>query len=351
MRNPNGYGGVTKLSGKRRKPYRVRVTDGWEEMPDGSKKQKFKTIGYYATQKEALGALDAYHKNPEKFNATYITFGELYEHWSAQKFDPNAADITSESNIKGYKAAYKVCETLKDMKMADIKAAHLQDVIDKSGKNHPTLRKVRVLLSQLYGFAMANDIIDKDYSDFITIGKKSDPKLNRKPFTPDEIKKLWDNVDRHEWIDTVLILIYTGMRIGELLLLESANIFLDEKYVRGGSKTEAGKNRIIPLHNRIIPLIQKRYNSENKMFIPGIIKAEASYDTYRDVYWKNIMEQLQLNHLPHDTRHTFASLADSVGMNKLCIKRIMGHASSDLTDSVYTHKEIEELLKEVNKLP
>jgi len=233
--------------------------------------------------------------------------------------------------------------------MADIKTAHLQSVIDNSGKNHPTLRKLRVLFSQLYDYSMANDIVDKDYSEFITIGKKQE-KIHRTPFTPAEIEKLWENVGRHEWIDTVLIQIYTGLRIGELLSIKTEDVHLEEQYMRGGMKTDAGKNRIVPMHNRIIPLIEKRYKADNGLLVVYNDSA-VSYYTYRDVYWKNIMEQLQMTHLPHDCRHTFASLADSVGMNKLCIKRIMGHASSDVTDSVYTHKEVEELLAEVNKLP
>ncbi len=60
------------------------------------------------------------------------------------------------------------------------------------------------------------------------------------------------------------------------------------------------------------------------------------------------MAQLDLDHKPHDCRHTFATLMDNAGANKVCIKRIMGHASTDITDKVYTHKDIEELKKAVD---
>ena len=55
-----------------------------------------------------------------------------------------------------------------------------------------------------------------------------------------------------------------------------------------------------------------------------------------------------MDHRPHDTRHTFASLMDSAGANKLCIKRIMGHSSPDITDNVYTHKTIQELIEAID---
>ena len=73
------------------------------------------------------------------------------------------------------------------------------------------------------------------------------------------------------------------------------------------------------------------------------------YRNWKDEKFGKIMEQLQMEHLPHDTRHTFATLGDNYNMNKLCIKRIMGHASKDITDKVYTHKDIEELKKEIEK--
>ena len=59
---------------------------------------------------------------------------------------------------------------------------------------------------------------------------------------------------------------------------------------------------------------------------------------------------MKLDHIPHDTRHTFATLADRCKMDDLCLKLIMGHTVSDITKGVYTHKTNEELLSEINKI-
>lgn len=59
------------------------------------------------------------------------------------------------------------------------------------------------------------------------------------------------------------------------------------------------------------------------------------------------MSDLSMNHLPHDARHTFATLLDNAGANKVTIKRLIGHASKDLVDRVYTHKNLEELRKAI----
>lgn len=345
MRNPNGYGGIVKLPGKRRKPYRARVTDHWEEK-DGKKIQKFKTLGYYKTHKEASIELAKYHDNPDVFQKSEVTFGEVYQEWSKVKFE-----TISKSNVNGYIASFKVCGSIENMKMSDIKTAHLQNVVDTCGKNYPMLRRLKVLYSQIYSYSMANDIIDKNYSEYVDITKHNtdDKKIIRTPFTPDEIKTLWDNLERSEWIDTILIQIYTGMRIGELLSQKTQDVNIEGKYMRGGSKTDAGKDRIIPIHEKILPLVKERFNSDNNLLIAFNDRA-VSYYTYRDTYWRRVMEQLRMKHLPHDCRHTFASLAHSASMDELCRKRILGHKSSDITDDVYTHKEIEELIIEVNKI-
>ncbi|MGN1119331.1 MAG: hypothetical protein ACI4Q4_03165 [Oscillospiraceae bacterium] len=54
MRQPNGFGSVYKLPGKRRKPWRVRKTKGWIiDEETGQTRQEFINIGYYATRQEA----------------------------------------------------------------------------------------------------------------------------------------------------------------------------------------------------------------------------------------------------------------------------------------------------------
>ena len=59
-------------------------------------------------------------------------------------------------------------------------------------------------------------------------------------------------------------MIYTGLRPTELLEIQTENVHLDEKYMVGGMKTEAGKDRIIPLNDKIIPLVKNRYDANKK---------------------------------------------------------------------------------------
>ena len=125
---------------------------------------------------------------------------------------------------------------------------------------------------------------------------------------------------------------------------------LEERYMIGGMKTEAGKNRVIPINKKIEPFIRRYYekNKNNTYLITNSFGRQMQYSNYRREKWDNIMEKLEMEHTPHECRHTFASKMDSVGANKLCIKRIMGHSSPDITDAVYTHKTINELIEAVD---
>ena len=119
----------------------------------------------------------------------------------------------------------------------------------------------------------------------------------------------------------------------------------------GGMKTEAGKDRIIPLNDKIIPLVKNRYDANKKYLINNKFGNHYTYGTYMSGNFNTCMGKLKMKHLPHDGRHTFASLMDSAGANDVCIKLIMGHSmKNDTTKGTYTHKTLEELLTEVNKI-
>ena len=339
MKNPNGYGTIYKLPGNRRRPWIVRVPDGIDTV---KKKRKYKTLGYFVTRPEAMIALAEYNKSPYDIDADKITFAELYEKWSAEKFE----DI-SISNIRGYKKSFADSAALHNVKMADIRFEHLDSVMNACDLNRPMRLRLRLLWKQLFSYAMERDIVQKDYSAFVKIGKNERMGSIHKPFTDAEIKILFDNIDMNVFVDTILIMVYTGLRIGELLDIKSENVHLDERYMRGGLKTAAGINRVIPLNKKIIPFI-KRWLDRGTKYLIQPEEGKTTYYIYTNKGWDIIMNRLQFDHLPHDCRHTFATKADEVGIDKLSIKMILGHASKDITEKVYTHRRIKELVDAVD---
>lgn len=339
MRNSNGFGSVIKLGGKRRRPYAVRITAGWTD--DG--KQKFKYISYHEKKTDAVIALAEFNKNPYDIDASRITFAEIYEKWSDVEYR-----TLSDSSVKGYKSVYKHCSSIHNKTFKDLKKTHLQGVIDEI--DAPSAAELcKFLFMKMYKFALENDIVGKDYSQFVKLPKKPTAK-KKVPFTQDEINLLWENVDKIKYADFTLILLYTGMRIGELLDIKKENIHLDERYMIGGSKTDAGKNRIIPIHKRILPLIKNRMEqSDNEWLFINKRGGKLQYSPFMKYHWPNLMEDMNAEHTPHDTRHTFISNMDRLGVNVILTKRIVGHANENITQH-YTHKMIEELIDAVDKL-
>ncbi|MFQ7271857.1 MAG: tyrosine-type recombinase/integrase [Blautia producta] len=124
----------------------------------------------------------------------------------------------------------------------------------------------------------------------------------------------------------------------------------DEQYVICGMKTAAGKNRVVPIHDAILPFFKRYYRKGNKYLFPNTKGGAYYYTLFRNTIWKNLIEELKIDHTPHDTRHTFATLADRYQLNDYYVKLIMGHSVSDITKGTYTHKLPSELLEELRKI-
>ena len=311
--------------------------------------QKFKTIGYYETREEGLIALSNYHQNPCDMDCSKITFEEVYQKWSAEHFPK-----ISESNVKGYAASYLLCTQLYKMRFVDIKKSHLQGVVDICGKNYPTLRKLKVLFTQLYKFALQNDICGKDYAKFVDISQYKDKNpnaFNRKPFTKEEVETVWKWKDTNEYMSVILMLIYSGVRIGELLDLKKENVSLSEKWFDvTASKTEAGIRKV-PIAEKILPFFESWMQKNDCEYLLSTPDGKHFiYRNYYDSYWMPLVEQMGMNHRPHDTRHTCVSMLTVAGVDDKIIKKIVGHKGQSVTETVYTHFEIQELLEAINRI-
>ena len=350
MRLPNGYGSVVKLSGKRRNPYAVRKTVGWrfDEAKD-RQVQIYEVIGYAPTKADGLQMLAEYNKNPFDVKASKITFQDVYRKWSESKFP-----TISDSNVKGYTASYKVCGTLYNMVFKDIRLVDLQNVVDTCEKNYPTLRKLQVLFSQLYEYAMQNDICNKDYSKYVDIAKFKDRnpnKQDRDKFTKEQISRLWELKD-DKYYQIVLMLIYTGVRVSELLDLKKENVHLDERYFDViASKSDAGIRKV-PIADKVMPFFEAWYNDTDCEYLLNTPDGQHfTYRNYYDSYFTPLMENLGYKQTPHCSRHTCISMLESANVNETIIKKIVGHKGAmSLTERVYTHFDVEELIEAINKI-
>lgn len=338
------------MSGKRRNPYMVRKTIGWEYDPAKDKQvQKYAIIGYAATKAEAIQMLADYNLNPFDVKASKITFQEVYEKWSKTKFP-----TISKSNVHGYEASYKVCGTLYNRIFKEIRLADLQLVVDTCGKNFPTLKKLKGLFSQLYEYAMKNDICNKDYSEYVDIlqyKEKNPDKRDHNKFTKEEVDRLWELSDQ-PFYQIILMLVYNGCRISEFLDLKKEHINLEQQYFDViASKTENGIRRV-PIADKVLPFYKAWYESSDCEYLLHTPQNQHfDYRNYYDSYWTPLMESLGFDHKPHDTRHTCISMLVEAHVDQTMIKKIVGHSGAmTLTEKVYTHLDVEALVEAINKI-
>lgn len=324
MKNPNHFGTVTKLKGNRRNPYIVK------EGVTGLQK----VIGYTATREAGLIMLANYNSNPWNIDKGNITLQELFNLWLEKRLPKLNA-----SNQKSLKSAFKHCKKYSKIKYRNIKAYHMQDTIDSCEHGYSTQWHIKNLWGHLDKFAMELDIISKAYSTLITSAPI--PETTKVPFTDAEVKTLWEN-NKLPWVSSILFLLYTGFRISEMLALKVQDVNLENQTIIGGTKTAAGKNRIVPIHSKILNIVQNQVLKSKDGYLFEFNNKKIPIQTYRN-NWNALMQQLNMNHTPHETRHTFRSRLDSAGANKVCIDRIMGHKSAGTGERVYTHKNINEL--------
>lgn len=336
MRHENGYGSIIELKGNRRKPYAVRVTTGWK---DGKQQRKY--LGFYKSPTEARLALAEYHMNGYDIDLSKATLGEVYDRWIKRIEQTASKNVLNSHNMAKMRFG-----RLSNVQITKIKADQLQDWMDSiDDLSAGSKKRIKSTMIQIFKYAIKNDIVSTNYAEYIEIKEKVEKA--GKIFTDKEIRILWDNVDNPtaQWI---LILMYTGMRIGELLAITSDNIYLDKHYMIGGLKTEAGIDRVIPIHDKILPLVTQRLG-KSKYLMRDEKGRKLSYSKALEEF-KMFMVNYNWEHLPHDTRKTAVSLMHSAGIPIETIRIIVGHSGKGVTETTYLYKTPYELVEAINSI-
>lgn len=339
MKLPNGYGSVVHLKGRRRNKYAVRKTVGWTDKGY----PKYYILGYTKTRREGLDLLAKYNKEPWTEDRD-ITLGDLFKKWKEDRMP-----LLSPTNAEKISFAHNHTTELDKLKYREIKAYQMQKTINNCGKGYATQAAIKAFWRHMDKYAYEQDVIAKQYSTLLTSAPEEDS--NRQPFTESEISKLWnDYFNGIPDVDIPLIFIYTGFRISELQHMKVDDIDWSENIMIGGMKTAAGKNRRVPIHRSILPLVEHRAKINKTGFLfenkNGMYKSRF----FREKF-KEIMHVENMEHVPHECRHTFETLLDNAGANRKCIDMLMGHVSKDIGNRVYNHKTIEQLRENIELLP
>lgn len=366
-RLPNGYGSISYLGKGRRNPYAVRPPV--KAFDQDGKPIREKPIAYVDDWMKGFAILTAYHagtytpemlteyrQTPEiddkqllnailKDYSTFAgkhlktqntTFADVFRGFYEYKY--NGAKAYSDASKRSTRAAFQNCAAIHDRAFADLRHDDLQKVVDDCQLKHSSRELIVSLMHQLYAYADIYGIVSKDYSAHVRINIPDDD-IHGEPFTAEDIKKLSADTD-NPTACMLLIMIYSGFRVGEYKTLE---INLAEGSLTGGSKTKAGKNRMVPIHPRIEPLIKRRQAFDSALI--------SSPQAFRKEMYSYLKKAGISPHTPHDTRHTFSMLCERYGVNDVDRKRMLGHSIHDITNGVYGHRTLQDLKAEILKLP
>ena len=326
MRLPNSYGSISKLSGNRRKPWMVRVTQEWTfDEVLLKRKQVQKVLGYYATRQEAMKVLADYNDDPFDLNALTVTFAQCYEE-AKKKF--------SDGRKRNYEAAYKYLEPIKDKPIRSIKAAQMQKCIDSCTSTQQ--REIKTVCRKVFEYALYAEFVDKNPADHLK-SNTVEATIVRNIFTPDEIKYI-EEADQW-WKVCLACLLYSGMRTKELKTLEPDDIDLENMIIDIRQAKNKVSIRQIPIHKHAEAFF-RRYKEEGIGF----------YGKSHNGFNKALKTNFNPEHLGHDTRHTFASKMRECKCDPLVLQKILGHKPETITERVYIHITMDEMRENINLL-
>lgn len=349
-RRPRGSGCVCKMNDtSRARPWMARTGKG-------------ELLGMYATSAEAVLALDEYNARHSSVARMRYTFRDVYEKWKAVHF----ADVGPKGQYS-YEQAFAKAAPLHDREMRDLKTEDYQQIISalaESGLSRSTCEKQRQLFSQICKWAQSNDIITTNYAESLKL--PSAPPKKERTLTDAEILTIRrvaedpGNGNRFRFMAQFsLVLIYTGMRIDELLSLRREDVHLDEGYLIGGEKTDAGRQRRIPILPQIRTILAGWVLDSlgGELLLPtasgrkkDINATEASFRRFMafcGINQKDTPKEQRVT--PHSLRRTAATRLVEGKAEPTAVQAILGHADFSTTADYYTAHSTEYLSDEMLK--
>lgn len=374
FRLPNGYGSIRYLGAGRSKPYAVHPPAGKEERPNA--------ICYVPDWFIGFAVLTAWHAgtyypgleneicrrinpivasyNPIELCERIIrdygrinhrrsgrSVGEVYELYLEWKYGENAARQLSPESRAGTEAVFELLRPYHSRLMDDVEIREWQDRVNRIGKRYSrsTVQKAVALIRNLYNYAVPRELCRKDFGRYVVMPRTKE-ELHHEPFTDEDLKLLWGKRE-DPVVKMILVMCYSGFRVSAYVQ-ENFEVHPEEGYFKGGIKTAAGRDRVVPIHSAILPLVRSMIPEEGErpVFFGGKSISQFRRDMKRTLRSLGLKEKS-----PHSCRHTFSRLCESYNVREADRKRMLGHSfGNDITNRVYGHRTLEELRAEVEKI-
>ena len=352
---------------------KLRQINSWQECT-GGEDPRDKMVRY---AKKILVDLDLIRSGGEaKTDWTEHTFRQVYHSFIDHRFGPNAGQKRKASTKNGYTSAWLKLEPFYGLTLDQVSVDALEarvNTVARLGYSKTTVQRMVTLIHQLYKYAYDRGYCEGRHGLGVEMPAAKE-EVHHQDFSDKELAKLWvayqtvTDLFIKNTVRMILIMCYSGFRIKEYETLE----FVDGEipYLRGGLKTAAGKNRVVPVHSMILPLVREceavflngkkngQFRRDMKMALvqigvddPGGCHKKCYGEMEKYQQAEEIRSEEKRYHTPHSTRHTFSRLCESYDVREADRKRMMGHSlKGDVTNGVYGHRSVAELSREVEKI-
>ena len=334
---------------KRGKTWTARVVIGWKTAEDGHAIPKYRTKGGFTTKRSALAYCQTLRNAPK--TAHKLSMQEIYDLWL-----PTHEGRVGRSTMDCYRAAWKYFAPIHHMTFAYIDLDDLQECLDECPKGKRTKENMKALAGLLMKYAIPRHLTDMNYAEFIHTG--NDEKGTHPAFSAEQIEMIRRQVGAVPHAEDVLCLIYTGFRPSELFQLKKSDY--KDGILYGGIKTEAGKDRAVPVSTKILPYVLQKMQSDCIFLFPKDDNTQMSGNYFRDNYFYPVLAAAGIQpmptpekpavYVPYSCRHTFANLLkDAPGSDK-DKAGLIGHADYQTTKKHYQSAELEAFKSIINAL-
>lgn len=376
----NNTGSITDLSKSRpdiRNKFMARAIVDHRKDKNGKNVPVRKCIGYFETYEAAEEALKKFYELIETNDGMYSdemlsdeTFEQVWN-MAVEQYELDNPTM-SKSRRNGFKSTYNYFpEELRKARFLSVPSStlvrwfnELKKKKDEKGKpiGYATLKRIKTDVKMMYSYAKSmRDVKLDNYGDNLSLPRHDTKK--KEVMSLDEIKKIWTmrlnqqgNAQAKFVVDTILMLMYTGVRIDELLSVKTENVNMSDMWFDVVKAKTVNGVRRIPIHPAVYNIFQQYFDESNPYLLTNPnTKRKYSYANYRDSYWDQLREQLgwaKERFTPHITRRTFISYAYHYKVSAEVRHAMVGHSGNLSTEEeYYLTIPVSELMAEVKKIP
>ena len=348
-RTANGTGYIFK----RGNTWTVRVTTGWKELDNGKKTPIQSYKGGFKTKKEAQEYASIL-KNPEIPKKELPTYEKLFDEWN--KFYTSSRKL-AKSTMKGYSTAFYHMDAIKSLTIDSITPATIQNIFNEKGLSHRLKELIRSVLKMTFDYAINEYGLDRSPVRNIYMGENDSKQ--RPPLTDEDLELLKAHFDDERYAKYVYAMAYLGFRPTALFTLKKSDFHFEDGayYLVGGIKTDAGKNRVVTVPPKIIPIIQERLAVEGTELLFPRYSYKGGFQEMNESYFsqkvfKPMIKRIGISEdkVPYSTRHTYSNKIKNASGADRDKADLMGHTDYKFTQKNYQTSSIKDRKKITDQL-